>query len=239
MIPSFLYANGIPELNEESGPPLDNAAQRLRHAVVHDGWQVSGPGRRVLIDLLDAAAAAQQQIADQQARIRYLESLSVTDELTGQLNRRGFKSELERALARAKRFEETGLLLLCDLDNFKAINDSYGHPAGDAALIAVAKLLRERTRRSDAVARMGGDEFAVLMPGSSHAEAEALAAKLEFTVNMLIATWNGRKIPISASFGWAPYDPDSTADGLILLADQATYRSKLLRAEPMRMAAAG
>ncbi|MGF1608204.1 MAG: GGDEF domain-containing protein [Kiloniellales bacterium] len=239
MIPSFLHADSFPELREEAGPHFENAAERLRQAVLHDGWQVSAAGQRVLLELLDAAAAAEQQIADQQARIRHLESLSVTDELTGQLNRRGFRNELERALARARRHGEAGLLVLCDLDHFKAINDTYGHPAGDAALVAVARLLRERTRRSDAVARMGGDEFAVLMPDGAHAEAEALATKLDSAVNALVITWAGQQIPISASFGWAPYGPDSTAETLIQQADQEAYSAKLARSRPMRIALAG
>src|SRR3546814_1418393 len=81
--------------------------------------------------------------------------------MTGLLNRRGFGLELSRALARARRQNESGLLVMCDLDNFKAINDTYGHPAGDAILRAVGKALKRNTRESDYVARVGGDEFAV------------------------------------------------------------------------------
>src|SRR3546814_4310772 len=82
-------------------------------------------------------------------RSRSLESLSVTDEMTGLLNRRGFGLELSRALARARRQNESGLLVMCDLDNFKAINDTYGHPAGDAILRAVGKALKRNTRESE------------------------------------------------------------------------------------------
>src|SRR3546814_19486078 len=101
-----------------------------------------------LLDALRTAAAeAEQTLALQRARIRYLESLSVTDEMTGLLNRRGFGLELSRALARARRQNESGLLVMCDLDNFKAINDTYGHPAGDALLRAVGQALK-RDRKS-------------------------------------------------------------------------------------------
>lgn len=144
-------------------PQIWDAAERLRRMALSEGWRLDKSNDRILENLLTAAASAEQQLAEQQARIRQLESLSVTDELTKVLNRRGFGIELERALARAERRGETGLLLLCDLDHFKAINDTYGHPAGDEVLCELAQLLRSRTRHNDHVARLGGDEFAILI----------------------------------------------------------------------------
>src|SRR3546814_19337035 len=111
---------------------------------------------QLLDALLTAAAEAEQTLALQRARIRYLESLSVTDEMTGLLNRRGFGLELSRALARARRQNESGLLVLCDLDNFKAINDTYGHPAGAAILRAVRKALQRTTRDAATAPPAGG-----------------------------------------------------------------------------------
>src|SRR3546814_15652160 len=104
-------------------------------------------------------------------------------EMTGLLNRRGFGLELSRALARARRQNESGLLVMCDLDNFKAINDTYGHPAGDAILRAVGKALKRNTRESDYVARVGGDEFAVIMTHASLPQSAQLAEKLSGRVN--------------------------------------------------------
>jgi GGDEF domain-containing protein len=153
-------------------PPCCDESEAMRRKVAQIGLDLDEPGRRLIEDLLEAAANAEQRIAEQRARIRYLENLSITDELTGVLNRRGFKLELERALARAERRGETGVLLLGDLNRFKAINDSLGHLAGDSVLRAVAHELRRSTRRSDYVARIGGDEFAVLMTDAHREEAK-------------------------------------------------------------------
>lgn len=226
MIPASLAYSDLGSLHDNSELELWTAAERLHRLAKSEGWKLGDTSLEVLQDLLDAAAAAEQQIADQQARIRHLESLSFTDELTGLLNRRGFKLELERALARARRRNETGLLVLGDLDHFKAINDSYGHPAGDAVLIAVSHLLRSGTRRSDYVARIGGDEFAILMTGTCRAKGESMAAKLAGLVNGLALPWHGTKIPVSASFGWEPYDHKSQADEVTFLADRALYSNK-------------
>ena len=176
--------------------------------------------------MLAAAILAEQSLAIQRVRIRYLEDLSITDELTSLLNRRGFQFELSRAFARAQRTQETGLLLLCDLDHFKAINDTYGHMAGDAVLCAVSGLLQTKTRRSDYVARLGGDEFAVLMTHSPRAQAEARVETLAELINNLVIEWDGHEIPVSASFGYEGYHHGSQPDTLLFLADRALYRRK-------------
>ncbi|MEE8535287.1 MAG: GGDEF domain-containing protein, partial [Kiloniellales bacterium] len=144
----------------------------------------------------------------------------------GLLNRRGFHLELKRALARARRARETGLLVLCDLDRFKGINDAYGHPTGDAVLCAVAELLRAKTRVSDYVARLGGDEFAVLMTHCPRTQAERRAGRLAQLVNRLVVARSGAELPVSASFGFAGYDQASQPEALLFLADRALYRHK-------------
>ena len=206
--------------------PISLAAQRLQRLSRTKGAKLEGALDEVVEQVLTAAAETEQRIAEQEARIRHLESLSVTDELTGLLNRRGFRVELERALARAQRRDETGLLVLFDLDLFKAVNDSYGHPAGDAVLCGVAALLRQRTRKSDCIARIGGDEFAVLMADTKPERGEALTAKLSRLINGMVVTWRDREIPISASHGVQAYDHDSTLETLLFRADHALYRRK-------------
>jgi GGDEF domain-containing protein len=120
---------------------------------------------------LAAVADSEKRMAILQARIDYLEGLSMTDELTGLLNRRGFAGQLGRALAAARRSGPHGALLICDLDGFKAVNDQHGHAMGDAVLRHVTQLLMQHVRRTDAVARLGGDEFALLLVGASDAGA--------------------------------------------------------------------
>lgn len=213
-------------LDADSLPQLCAAADRLRRLMADRPDRSGVPEADLIDEVLEAAALAEQALAVQRARIRHLENLSITDELTGLLNRRGFRQELDRALARAQRAGETGLLLLCDLDHFKAINDTYGHPAGDAVLCAVANLLRAGTRRSDTVARLGGDEFAVLMTHSARDHAADRVAALARAVNSLVVDWGGQRIPVTASFGDESYRSGGEADALLFLADRALYRSK-------------
>jgi diguanylate cyclase (GGDEF)-like protein len=207
-------------------PPCCDESEAMRRKVAQIGLDLDEPGRRLIEDLLEAAANAEQRIAEQRARIRYLENLSITDELTGVLNRRGFKLELERALARAERRGETGVLLLGDLNRFKAINDSLGHLAGDSVLRAVAHELRRSTRRSDYVARIGGDEFAVLMTDAHREEAKVRSSRLANQVNGLKVPWREGSIPVSAAFGLEAYDASSDLEDLIGTADRALYTAK-------------
>src|SRR3546814_6669143 len=116
-----------------------------------------------------------------------------------------------------------------DLDSFKAINDTYGHPAGDAILRAVGQVLKRNTRESDYVARVGGDEFAVIMTHAPLPQSERLAEKLAGLVNGMTVPWKGVNLTVSASFGAATYNRLSQADTLFFLVDQDLYRPKAPR----------
>ena len=227
MIPSLLEDVNIESLiRQDNLPQLCSAADRLRRHATDKAQALDPFSLQLLDDLLTAAAEAEQTLALQRARIRYLESLSVTDEMTGLLNRRGFELELSRALARARRQDETGLLLMCDLNHFKAINDTYGHPAGDAILRAVGKVLKRNTRESDYVARVGGDEFAVIMTHASLPQSEQLAEKLSALVNGMTVPWQDTNLAVSAGFGAVTYNRMSQAETLLFLVDQDLYRHK-------------
>jgi diguanylate cyclase (GGDEF)-like protein len=230
MIPSLLEDVNIESLiRQDNLPQLCSAADRLRRHATDKAQALDPFSLQLLDDLLTAAAEAEQALALQRARIRYLESLSVTDELTALLNRRGFELELSRALARARRQSETGLLLMCDLNHFKAINDTYGHPAGDAILRAVGKVLKRNTRESDYVARVGGDEFAVIMTHASLPQSEQLAEKLSTLINGMTVPWQDTNLAVSAGFGAVTYDRLSQAETLLFLVDQDLYRHKTPR----------
>jgi diguanylate cyclase (GGDEF)-like protein len=227
MIPSMLEDVKIESLiRQDNLPQLCSAADRLRRVAKDTPQGLDATALQLLDELLTAAAEAEQTLALQRARIRYLESLSITDEMTGLLNRRGFETELSRALARARRMDETGMLIMCDLNHFKAINDTYGHPAGDAILRAVGRLLKRNTRENDYVARVGGDEFAVVMTHTSLSQSEQLAGKLSTLVNSLTVPWQDGRLPVSAGFGMATYNRLSQADTLLFLVDQNLYRNK-------------
>lgn len=230
MIPSLLEDVNIESLiRQENLPQICSAIDRLRRHAQDTPGAFDASSLQLLDDLLAAAAEAEQTLALQRARIRYLESLSVTDELTGLLNRRGFEFELSRALARARRQNESGLLVMCDLNSFKIVNDTHGHPAGDAILRAVARVLKRNTRESDYVARVGGDEFAVLMTHASLPQSEQLAKKLSDLVNGLMVPWNDVTLAVSASFGIATYNRLSQAETLLFMVDQDLYRHKTPR----------
>jgi diguanylate cyclase (GGDEF)-like protein len=155
-----------------------------------------------------------------------LESLATTDSLTGLYNTRYFYKILESEVTRTERYGLPFSLILFDIDNFKAINDNFGHQAGDAALQIVARALTDSSRRTDTVARYGGEEFIVLMPNTPKSEAEHLALRLKEAVEKAEYPGLGRA-PITLSGGVAACPRDaSTATELLNAADMAMYRAK-------------
>jgi len=192
--------------------------------------------RELIERALTYAAEAQRTISEQQSRIEQLETLSMTDELTGLLNRRGFTDALSRALGNARRHDEEGLLVVIDLDGFKPVNDTFGHAAGDAMLKFVADFLGERVRTTDYLSRLGGDEFAILMVNGDLAPARHRAIELKAELNHATALINHTKVPIKASFGIAPYDRDASPEQVLHMADIAMYHDKRRRSpEPTQL----
>ena len=170
------------------------------------------------------------QMLDISERKRFegqLQHLADHDPLTGLINRRRFEEELERELTAAKRYDRAGAVLVLDLDNFKYVNDTHGHSAGDELIVSVSALLRRRLRESDTLSRIGGDEFAVILPDCSARQAEIAADGLLGTLRgaMLEQHRGGRS---SASIGVAPYDGSCqvTGEELLVEADVAMYEAK-------------
>jgi len=153
--------------------------------------------------------------------------LAERDALTGLFNRHRFQLELERMLAESARHEHAFALLYFDLDEFKAINDHFGHKAGDALLIRVAGEVSGLTRRHEMFFRLGGDEFAVLMPNSDEQQARALAERIVRGISQIPFRFEGQVLHISSSLGIALY-PIHAADQeqLVVRADTAMYQAK-------------
>lgn len=160
----------------------------------------------------------------------HLRALSITDELTGLSNRRGFFAFTQQQMKHAKRNNERMAIFFADVDNLKAINDTYGHVTGDHALADAAQILRETFRDSDIIARMGGDEFAVVLgnvqDGSIAAVRERLAKRLE--------EYNARRdgtFKLSLSEGLAIFDPANpvSVDDLLREADARMYEQKQMK----------
>lgn len=130
--------------------------------------------------------------------------LSLRDPLTGLANRRQFTSVLERETDRVARSGETGLLLMLDIDHFKSVNDTHGHPAGDAVLVAIAKTLTRCVRPMDTIARYGGEEFAVVLPTCQAAFGFVVAERIRKTIeNTPIAISSTTNLSITVSVGGA------------------------------------
>ncbi len=147
------------------------------------------------------------------------------DVLTGLLNRRRFELELDREIARCARRPQGGAVLMLDLDGFKAVNDEFGHAAGDRLLRGIAASLAERTRQSDVLARLSGDEFAVLLPGASREAAEQVAHDLLGVVERHVVVLGAERAQVTASIGVALLDGVGEHE-LLALADAAMYAAK-------------
>ena len=180
---------------------------------------------------LAEAVAAQAALAIANARL-YAQTLdlSFTDPLTGAPNRRALHQRLDQEWTRAVRFGDELALLMVDLDNFKTINDTWGHAAGDEVLQSVAAALLRNVRRVDLVARYGGEEFCVLLPRATHAEALDVAEKLRRAVAQTplpAQASSGGPARLTISLGVASYGPEvPDVQRLLELADEALYAAK-------------
>ena len=185
---------------------------------------------RLLTRAYAMVAEAERLIGQQRQRIRTLETLSFSDELTGTLNRRGFEMALTRELGSAQRDPDaSGIVIMIDLDGFKLVNDRFGHAAGDAYLQLVGRTLMDSLRSGDVVARMGGDEFAVILPHTRNTAGQRRAAQLQQQLNAVTLPWKEFALPLRASFGAAPYGGGDSAADVLKRADARLYANKAAR----------
>jgi diguanylate cyclase (GGDEF)-like protein len=201
---------------------LTRAAGRLADG--HDDTRAQVRGRGGLGELATAFNDMAAQITAQKA---VLTEVAISDPLTGLHNRRAFQVRLGEELARVHRSGGPLALLMLDLDRFKALNDRYGHPAGDAALHTVAAVLKQELRTVDLPARLGGEEFGVLLPDSDGQAALMAAERVRTAIASCPIVYQAATLAITASIGvaWYPGHAD-TSEGLLRAADQALYRAK-------------
>lgn len=205
--------------------PLDDEGRDVTSKIV-----LYSPRGGFASDALNVAEAlvAQGRIALENAHLQtVVRRQAVTDELTDLANRRRFMDVLHQEVARAARFEQPLALVLFDLDYFKQINDQYGHQVGDEVLRATAAVIRGRVRETDLPARVGGEEFGVILSGTDVQGATALAENLRIDLTQLVDVL-GPDSPVTASFGVAEIGRGGSAEFLIGSADRALYRAKAL-----------
>ncbi|QBE67130.1 sensor domain-containing diguanylate cyclase [Pseudoduganella lutea] len=168
-----------------------------------------------------------RDITDRRAASEGWRQAVFSDHLTGVANRRGFFHAAELELGRARRFPRPVALALFDLDHFKRVNDTHGHPVGDAVLRAFAEALRTTFRAVDVVSRLGGEEFAVLLPSTELAQACSVAKRLLAAVEGLTVRVDGVAVTFTVSAGVAAWDAQMAGiDDLVKRADAALYAAK-------------
>jgi diguanylate cyclase (GGDEF)-like protein/PAS domain S-box-containing protein len=202
---------------------------RFKHRDGHDICALTAPslthgpdGERLIV--LQAVDISERKRLENE-----LQHLADRDALTGLFSRRRFQEELEREVSRARRHGRPGALLLLDLDGFKQVNDSFGHAAGDELLMRIGNALRNILRDSDVLARIGGDEFALILPDTDVAAGRVVAEKLIDAVREYgSVVKEGRRADVTASIGITPVSggPELESAKLLIEADLAMYHAK-------------
>ena len=182
--------------------------------------------RRTVRALIADKKALRTQLDEARTKIASLERLVDEDPLMPVCNRRAFVRELSRMMALAGRYGLPGSVVYFDVNNLKQINDTYGHAAGDAALMQVAQTLAESVRTSDVVGRLGGDELGVLLVRADKALAETKASELAARVKQRPLDWRGTTIPLGVAFGVYAFLGNEKAHDVLDAADREMYRHK-------------
>jgi diguanylate cyclase (GGDEF)-like protein len=182
--------------------------------------------RRALAALMEEVEQLRRQLEDAKNRINYLEKLVDEDPLMPVVNRRAFVRELSRMMAYAQRYGTPSSIVYFDVNGLKRINDQHGHAAGDAVLVAVARVLAENVRATDVVGRLGGDELGVLLVQSDQAQAWHKAGELAELIDAHKIDFQGTPLNVSVAYGVYTFAQGDNAGSIIDAADRAMYESK-------------
>ena len=167
-----------------------------------------------------------EEVAQLHARVAELDELAHRDPLVGTCNRRGLMRALSVMIARRDRHGDPAAVLFIDLDGLKALNDSFGHGGGDAALVHVGRKLVEGTRANDCVSRVGGDEFCVLLDRADHRSAIETAERLVEAIAGEDLLFEGAAMPLSVAIGVSMLEEGDTPEQVLSRADREMYRVK-------------
>ncbi len=173
------------------------------------------------------AEAAESRISELEREIEAISAQVKTDQLTGTLNRRGLEEAMATELARVRREQGALSVALLDIDNFKKLNDSLGHQAGDEALTHLSAVVKDVLRPTDYIARYGGEEFVVLLPGTGMAEAIQVMQRVQRELTRRFYLHRNERVLITFSCGVAEYQEDESQQDVLARADAAMYRAKV------------
>ncbi|MCX6545203.1 MAG: GGDEF domain-containing protein [Acidobacteria bacterium] len=218
-----VFLTACPTIVEELGENLNNLLFLLRKEKRLTRSQIDK------IEYLNRELLSSLENLD--TRNREIQELVVTDKLTGLYNRHYLMTSLEDEIDRCQRRENRFALMMIDVDNFKSINDDYGHSSGDAMLACLGGLLRKQTRKHDRPFRYGGEEFVVILPDTDLTIAWVVAERIRTTFEKEQITVETKDAPLTAvsrtlSIGLARYEQGLTPEALLMQADDAMYRAK-------------
>eukprot|EP00439_Symbiodinium_sp_Y106_P087552 s1_g88.t1 len=182
--------------------------------------------RTAIMTLMGEVDKMRKEMRSIRERLRSAEALADHDALLPLLNRRAFVRELSTAISYAKRYQTPLSLLYIDIDGFKAINDTYGHAAGDAVLNDVARKIIAHIRESDIAGRLGGDEFGIILPHAADKSARAKAGSISDVVARDPVLMEGESVAVTISIGAVMIGPDDEAESALARADKAMYTAK-------------
>jgi diguanylate cyclase len=211
------HANNITELNSV----LDEV---LRETRAIQSEALKSRDRMVLAQ--QEVQEAEQRIHTLEQKLQHMSELVREDQLTGSLNRRGLDDVFERETARADRRGTPLCIAILDLDDFKRLNDTYGHLAGDAALKHLVKIVKETLRSMDVIARFGGEEFLILLPETTVEAASQTMTRLQRELTKHFFMHDNEKVLITFSAGVALRHPNEDQSSLVKRADKAMYQAK-------------
>ncbi len=182
--------------------------------------------REAIMKLMHEVETLRRELDRTHERLNHMEKLADLDPLAPIANRRAFVRELTRAISFAERYQSPSSLVYFDVNGFKAINDNYGHAAGDKALLHVASVLLERVRESDVVGRLGGDEFGVILAQTSETRAREKAMQLAEAIETESVAWEGTDLLIQVAYGITTFQGGETVNDALAAADREMYERK-------------